>query len=210
MNNEQLISRVSYLKNEELKDTLIIQPISKLGNIRTMVEFIDWQSNKRLNHTEEFVLVTKDSSIYEADLVMFSRHYLFFDSDINYITGDYWNWKFKVPIESVENLSLAGSTAWSSAGWGAGIGLLIGTGVASASSSNNSSIGVSGSAVGVASMLILGLVGGLIGLAIGIGSEFEDVVFEINSQDDLLQLKKYAKYYYRYDDSVEEQYVEIK
>ncbi|MBT8379103.1 MAG: glycine zipper family protein [Ignavibacteria bacterium] len=207
-NNEQVISKVSYLKNEELKDTVIAQPLSKLESIRTMVELIDWQSNKRVEYAEEFVLVTKDSSIYEAELVMFSRSHLYFDSDINYITDDYLNWKFKVPIESVENLSLAGSTAWSSAGWGAGIGLLLGTGAAGAVSGGSSNI-VSSSAVGGASMILFGLVGGVIGLVLGIASESEDTVFNINSQEDLIQLKKYAKYYYQYDQSVEDEYVEL-
>jgi hypothetical protein len=209
-NDDKLISKVSYLKNEDLKDTVIVQPLSKLESIRTRIGVIDWQNNKRLDYSEEFVLMKNDSSIYEGELLMFSRTHLYFDSDIDYINDEYGGSKFKVPIDSVKKLILPGSTAWSSVGWGAGIGLLIGIGVLAGSSSSGSSNIVSSEAVGAASMLILGLVGGLIGLAVGIVSESEDVVFEINSLNDLLQLKKYAKYYYQYDQSAEDEYVEIK
>ena len=52
----------------------------------------------------------------------------------------------------------------------------------------------------------LGLVGGLIGLIAGIFSSTNDETIKSDTQIALLQLKDYAKYYFSYDESVEQNY----
>ena len=58
-------------------------------------------------------------------------------------------------------------------------------------------------------MISTPILGGLIGLIIGAAASTNDEVYKINSEYDLLKLKDYAKYYFRYDESVDEKYLEL-
>jgi hypothetical protein len=157
---------------------------------------------------EEFMILTKEVNEYEAELLMFNKEFLYFESDINYLTDSYSDFKFKIPISNVNALTIPGGDVSGSLAWGAGIGLAIGLISVAAISGEQSNV-VSSGDVAAVSFGAFALVGSLIGLIIGLASSSDDEIIYLNLPDDLLQLKRYAKYYFRYDESEEYQYIEI-
>lgn len=207
-NNDQLVSEVSFISKNTLRDTILIRPISELIIIRDRIGLLELQSDKRMNWPEEFIILTEDGNEYEADLLMFSKDFLYFESDNNYLTNSYGDVKFKLPISNVKKLTISGSNVSGSLAWGAGAGLAIGL-ISTAAISGEQSNVVSSGDVAAVSLGAFVLVGSLIGLIIGLASSSDDEIIYLNFPDDVLQLKKYAKYYLRNDESEEDQYVEI-
>ena len=117
----------------------------------------------------------------------------------------------KIPVSNVNQINILGKNkTWSYAGWGALIGLVVG-GISYFSTNENNSTNnsIDGGGFNDAEIITAPIFGGLIGLIIGAVTSTNDEVYNINSEYDLLKLKDYAKYYFQYDKSVEEKYVEL-
>ena len=90
-------------------------------------------------------------------------------------------------------------------GYGALVGLGVGL-VAALAFSSGKDIEIQ-FALGISFFTV---VGGLGGLIFGLASPSGDEEFILDYQNDLIQLKPFVKYYFRHNESLEEQYVEIK
>ena len=58
--------------------------------------------------------------------------------------------------------------------------------------------------------ILFGFIGGIVGLIVGLVSSTDDELIQYNSQEELFKLNDYAKYYFIYDEVIENKYVEIK
>lgn len=187
-NNDQLVSEVSFLSENTLNDTTLIRPISELIIIRDRIGLLELQSNKRMNWPEEFIILTEDGNEYEADLLMFSKDFLYFESDNNYIANSYSDFKFKLPISNVNKLTISENNVPGSLAWGAGVGLAIGL-ISTAAISGEQSNVVSSGDVAAVSLGAFVLVGSLIGLIIGLASSSDDEIIYLNFREDVYNLK---------------------
>ncbi len=192
-NGEELISKVSFKSNDVKKDTAFIQKLSALDDARQKIGEIRIENEKKYESPREFLIETKNGTKYICEIEMFSKTMIYCNASNNS--------KFKIDHTDIETLTLTGETnTWSCMGYGALIGL--GIGLIGAVASNEGYALIFGTP-------IVTILGGMVGLIAGIFTSTGDEVYSIDYQNDLIQLKPFVKYYFRYDESVEEEYVEI-
>ena len=199
--NKHLVSKVTFTKEGLSRDTVFIQTLSALQSSKTRIEQIEKESNKKIDSSEEFIIVTKNGNQYECKLEMFSKNSLYLVSEKNNSTFNSTELKFKLPLSSVDNLILPGeSNTLSCIGEGAlittGAGLMM-------------VLFAGGEGAAILFLPIVAAFGAIVGLVAGLISSSDDEIFQIDYQDDILKLKDYAKYYFRYEDSLEQRYIEI-
>ena len=114
--------------------------------------------------------------------------------------------KLKIYHSNIVRINLIGEKiTLSCMGYGALVGLGISLiGIFAFSSQEDREFAL---ALGVPFVTVLGGLGGLI---FGLASPSGDEEFILDYKTDLIQLKPFVKYYFQYDESLEEQYVEIK
>jgi len=205
--NKHLVSNVTYSKEGLSRDTVFIQRLAALLSSRKRIEQIEKENERKFESPLEFIIATKNGNKYECNLEMFNKNELFFNMEEYFLLGSLGSslpeLKYKLQISEVAQLTIIGeSNALSSMGWGALIGL--GLGAIPVFSGGNNSIGGGGIILIAAPIL-----GGLIGLIAGLVSSSDDEVIQIESQYDILKLKDYAKYYFGYNEELEEIYEEI-
>lgn len=199
-NNEYVVSKVTYSTTESLRETIFIQKFSALLDARTRIDEIVKENEEKFESPLEIIIEAKNGNKYKCNLEMFSKGYLFFISEENLLGSNSTELKYKLPLSKVENLILVGeSNAWSSMGWGA----LIATGV--------SLIGVLASNNGYAifGVPFFAAFGAIVGLVVGLISSTDDETIQFNSQLDALKLKDQVKYYFRYEETIDQRYIEI-
>jgi len=201
-NNQRLVSKVTYYENGKTNDTTFIQLLSALDNARKMIEEIEKENEKKYKSPREFFFEAKNGSEYICEIEMFSKTMIYCNTSNNS--------KFKFDHSNIEALTLVGETnTWSCMGYGALVGLGVGLIGAIASSQGEDSGGFGSGAQYVIGIPLITVVGGIFGLIFGLASSSGDELLPIDYQEDLLQLKDNAKYYFRYDESVEKEYIEI-
>ena len=192
--DQRLVSKVTYSENGLIKDTTFVQLLSALEDVRKKIGEIEKENEKKYESPREFLIETKNGTKYICEIEMFSKTMIYCNASNNS--------KFKIDHTDIETLTLTGETnTWSCMGYGALIGL--GIGLIGAVASNEGYALIFGTP-------IVTILGGIVGLITGIFTSTGDEVYPIDYQNDLIQLKPFVKYYFRYDESVEKQYVEVK
>jgi len=200
--NKRLVSKVTYSENGKTNDTTFIQLLSALDNARKKIAEIEKENEKKYESPREFIIETKNGTNYVCEIEMFSKTMIYCNTSNNS--------KFKIDYMDIETLTLVGETnTWSCMGYGALVGLGIGLIGAIASSQGEDSGGFGSGAQYVIGIPLVTVVGGISGLIFGLASSTGDELLLMDYQEDLQQLKDYAKYYFKYDESLEEQYFEI-
>ena len=204
-NNQKLVSKVTYSENGKTRDTTFIQQLSALDDVRKNIEEIEKENEKKHESPREFNIETKNGDKYICDIEMFSKNDIYFSTEENLFSEIFNTSKFKMKFSKVETLTLVGETnTWSCMGYGALIGLGVGLTIAIASSGDDYS--------GLAYLIgipFFTIVGGVAGLLSGFSQSSGDEVYPIDYRVDLLQLKPFVKYYFRHNESLEKQYIEM-
>jgi hypothetical protein len=203
-NNQRLVSKVTFSEYGETRDTNFIQPLSALNDTRKKIEEIELENEKKYESPREFIIETKSGDVYLGEIEMFNKFKIYFRTEETVSTNSFNDSKFKIDYLNIETLTLVGETnTWSCMGYGALVGLGASLVGAIAFSSGEDS--------GIAYLIgaSLTVIGGISGLIFGLASSTGDELLLMDYQEDLQQLKNYAKYYFKYDNSLEEKYVEI-
>lgn len=210
VSDDSLKIQITYLTDELLTDTIWLESLSYLESIRMEMNKKIIQGGEKVAWPEECVLLTKDGDRFDVSLVMFSRSYLYFVSEKNLLTNTYENFRFKLPIAKVHSLIYKESTILGPVALGAGVGLLGGILAQTAGGNSNEPIsrGLE-SSIKAGVFIIAVALGAMIGLVIGLASSGDEEIIVIQSEDDLVKLKNYTKYHFKYDQSIEERYVEL-
>ena len=201
--NKELISKVTFKSESMFHDTFFIQNLSVLENVRSTIKKIDAENNKNLNSPSDVIILTKDENKYKGLLEMFSEENLYL------LSNEHPDYRYKVPISKVDKIIISGeSKVLSTMGWGALIGLGIGVaiGLAAADGEGFISPGATVAAAGVG----FSLIGAILGLIAGLAGSESDQEIQIDKDNDILQLKSIAYYYFIYDEGIENDYAEIK
>jgi len=200
---DKLVSRLELQVSRGIVDTIIINSLSSLEIVRLNISKLDEENNKKSGIERDVIVGFKDERQIEGQLNMFSKSNLYLFSENNNENNISQSQYLMIPTLNVNEVNILGQNkTWSQAGWGALIGLAIG-GISYFSTENNSK-----NLRGI-ELISTPILGGLIGLIIGAAASTNDEVYKINSEYDLLKLKDYAKYYFRYDESVDEKYLEL-
>ena len=200
---DKLVSRLKLQVSRGIVDTIIINSLSSLEIVRLNISKLDEENNKKSGIERDVIVGFKDERQIEGQLYMFSKSNLYLFSENNNENNISQSQYLMIPTLNVNEVNILGQNkTWSQAGWGALIGLAIG-GISYFSTENNSK-----NLRGI-ELISTPILGGLIGLIIGAAASTNDEVYKINSEYDLLKLKDYAKYYFRYDESVDEKYLEL-
>jgi hypothetical protein len=204
--NSSLVSKITYAAEGILKDTVSVQQLSALNGVRLSIKKIEMENDEKLETLHEVTILTKDGKTYDAKLVMFNKYYLYL------LSGESSGSGFMIPLSNINNVVLLGeSEAVYSMGVGALLGGVIGAIIGFISGDDESGfLQFTAGEKAIGFGLIFGIVGGIIGLSSGLGSSTDDETIQINSQHDVIKLRDYAKYYFIYDEEVENSYTEIK
>ncbi|MFC2103284.1 hypothetical protein ACFLSS_02530 [Bacteroidota bacterium] len=204
--NSLLVSKVTYASDGILKDTISVQQLSALDNVRLKINKIEKEDDEKLEILPGVKILTKDGNIHEGQLVMFNKYYLYL------LSGESTGSGFKIPLSNINNVVLLGeSEVLSSMGGGALWGGVIGAIIGFISGDDESGfLKFTAGEKAIGGGLIFGFIGGIIGLISGLGSSTDDETIQINSQQDAIKLRDYAKYYFIYDEEVENSYAETK
>lgn len=210
-NDKQLISKVTYFENGFRKDTLFTQSLTSLAKVRSDIQLIDDENEKRINSAHEVIIFLKNGNHLKGTLDMFNKKYLYATTVPDLQPTNSSQLKIKVPASEVDSIILIGeSKVLSSMGWGFLSGAVIGGLIGFASGDDESGfIKFSQEEKALGAGVAIGLVGVLIGLIAGIISSTDDETIKNDYQIDLLKFKEYAKYYFKYDESVEKYYILI-
>ncbi len=209
--NKYLVSNVTCTKEGLSQDTVFVQNVSALGTARSRIEQIENENNKNIEMSRECIVVTNSGTRFKAKLEMFSKKNLYLVSNQHTLTVNPTELKFKLPIQNLDSLIfLAQSNVMGSVGWGALIGLAIGGGLGLLSGGDPKGFLVKTTEEAVIFWGVIGIViGSVIGLIAGLGSSSGDEIIEIDSQYDVLALKGDTKYYFRYDESIDQRFKKI-
>jgi hypothetical protein len=148
----------------------------------------------------EAIVILKDARIIKGRLRMFSKINIYIISENENETSGLPLDYLEVPLVKIDQIKILGSSkTWSYMVYGAVIGLLL--------FPINALVG--GWAY-VTIWILNPIIDGIIGLIVGASSSRYEDVYIIETQLDILKIKDCAKYYFQYDKSVEEEYVEVK
>lgn len=208
--NEKLVSKVTYTENGKQKDTTFIQQLSALENARERIKKLEVENEYKYESPKEYSIKTKNGKEYHGEIVMFSKSKFYVRTEENFSIGVVNTSNFKLDFSNVETLTLVGETnTWSCMGYGALAGLGIGL-IAAVASSTGEGGGGFGTGVGyIIGIPLVTVLSGIAGLIVGLVSSSSDEVLTMDYQTDLLQLKDNAKYYFKDDESIENNYVEL-
>lgn len=209
--NEFLVSKVTYTENGIRADKTFVQPLSTLITIRSRMERLDIENHKKVESPCEAIITVKNGKEYKGVLEMFSKDYLYLIAEDNGVHSNI-NSRYKIKLVDVDSIIILDeSNILSTMGWGALIGFALG-GVLGLASGGISSGIVQFSPLEAAAFLggFFGLIGGIVGLIGGLAESTDDEFIQYNSNEDLIRLKNYVKYYFIYDEVIENRYVEIK
>jgi hypothetical protein len=196
-NNQRLVSKVTYYENGKTRDTTFIQQLSALDDARKNIKEIEVENELKLETENETIVFLKDENTISGRLIMFNKDCIFIvteDEDSSF-TSKY----LKIHLENIYQIKILGpSRTLSYGGLGAVVGVLL--------LPVNALVG----AWALVTMWVFNpITCGVIGLVVGtISSRYEDI-YIIETHYDILELKDDVKYYFKYDESFEEQYVEI-
>jgi len=200
--DKQLVSKILFIRNDILYDTTAIQTLAVLEVARFQIEQ-KLHTNDTLDFKQrEAIISMKDGKVFSGYLDMFSKTNLYLSNAQELETEEDSNLKLSIPVSELDNIIFIGesdvlySTAMGTLAGAAFGGLLV--------------LAVGGDELAQGLLAIAGafftLIGGVSGLLIGLSNSDDDINVKITDQLDLLKLKNYAKYYFKNDKSVEQNY----
>ena len=200
---DRLVSKIKYTRNNSIYDTTAIQSLAVLEATRLQIIKILLRNDSIKYVQPEAIISTKDGKEYEGNIDMFSKTTLYLSKVEDLQSEKDLDINLSIPVAELDSIILIGkSSVLLSTAIGASVGATFGGIMALASGDDELSQGLS-----LIAGAFLALVGGVVGYFIG--ESEDDQVIRIDNQIDLLKLKDYAKYYFQYDESVEENYVEL-
>ena len=209
--NGKLVSKLKLGISNKIVDSTVVNSLSTLNKVRLNIAKLDAENNKKSDIELDAMISLKDERYVKGQLAMFSKRSLYLISENRVVNNISQSSSFKIPTKNVNEINILGQNkTWSHAGWGALAGIAIGGILGFASGDDESGFvrfQAEEKALGLG--LTFGLIGGIIGLISGISSSTDNHIIQCNSILDLLKLRDYTKYYYRYDKSVEGKYVEL-
>jgi hypothetical protein len=206
--DEFLVSKITYLYDGILRDTIKIEDYHQLYFLRqTLSKFIS-ENDKKLDSPLDATLFTKSRNSYDGKLQLFSKKYLYLNSDFNYLTGNSSVFDYKTPLSKVDSVQIAiKPNVGPYSGYGALGGFALGFIVGIATFNDD------WGAKKEVKWLVTGAIGAgagfLIGWLIGESMPPDFVNIRFNTPYDVTKLKDYSAYYFQYNEALENQYKEI-
>jgi len=205
---EFLVSKITYLDDGILRDTLIIEDYYQLYFLRQNVTKILMGNDKKLNSPLDASVFTNTGAQYDGRFEMFSKRYLYLNSDFNYLKDNSSAFDYKTPFLIVDSIQIAvksndGPYVEYGALGGFALGLIAGI------ATFNDDMGADKEIKWVVTGGIGAIVGGLLGWLIGESLPPDIVNIRFNTPYDVTKLKDYSAYYFQYNKTLEEKYVEL-
>ncbi len=205
-----LVSKITYLDDGVLRDTVIIEDFSQLFFLRQNLSKFKLENDKKFESPFNVSVFTKAGNNYDGKLEMFSKSYLFLYSDLDYIFNRSSRFN-KIPFLRIDSLIIQGfkPNVGPYIGYGALAGSVLGLGIGLYwINTENFWEGYGIYIVGITTLIGAG-VGALFGWVIGETLPPDIINVRFNSPYDVIKLKDYSAYYFQYDQLLEEKYVEI-
>lgn len=202
-----LISKISCVTDGSYTDSVIVEDISKYSDMRLKLNQFSMKNDKMLESPINAWVFTSEANKYEGKLNMFSKKFLYLSSNISYSTGEQMPFFFKASVEKIDSLMIPQEkNLLLYIGGGAFVGFLGGFFIGTATFEDD--WGTNKEVKWMATGGIGALVGALLGWIIGESIPNDYITIRFNSPSDVTKLKDYSAYYFRYDKSVEDMYVE--
>ena len=202
------MSKITYLDDGILRDTLIIEDYHQLYFLRQNVSKILMENDNKLKSPSDASMFTNTGAKYDGKFEMFSKKYLYLNSDFNYLNANSSGFDYKIPFSLVDSIQIAvKSNDGPYVEYGALGGFVLGliAGIANF----NDDAGADKEIKWVITGGIGAIVGGLLGWLIGESLPPDIVNIRFNTPDDVIKLKDYSAYYFQYNKALEEKYVEL-
>ena len=209
--NKFFISKI-YSQYGKVRDKVLVEDISEFKDLQIKLYQIILDNEKKFQSPLNTSVFIVDGHNYNCKLEMFSKKYLYFNSEIDYLTGNSSAFRFKTPLQKVDSLRIQAQkpnllpyVGYGGLG-GAAIGVLIG--VYWANNYENLYEGHDKYLIGISGLAGAGI-GAFVGYIVNTIVPKDFISIKINSTNDLIYLKDYAPYYFNYRKSLEESYVEL-
>ncbi|MBE0571504.1 MAG: hypothetical protein IH618_08170 [Ignavibacteriaceae bacterium] len=206
---EFLVSKITYLDDGILRDTLTIEDYHQLYFLRQNVSKIIMENDKKLNSPLDASVFTNTGAQYDGRFEMFSKKYLYLNSDFNYLTGNSSGLDFKTSFSHVDSIQIAiEPNVGPYVGYGALGGFALGFIAGIATFNDDWALQKE------TKWTIFGAFGAVTGFLLGwlIGESVPPDLVNIrfNTPNDVVKLKDYSAYYFQYNKTLEEGYLELK
>ena len=209
--NKFFISKI-YSQYGKVRDKVLVEDISKFKDLQMKLYQIILDNEKKFQSPLNASVFITDGHNYNGKLEMFSKKFLYFNSEIDYLTGNSSPFKFKTPLQKIDSLRIQAKkpnllpyVGYGALG-GAAIGVVIG--VYWANNYENLYEGHDKYLIGISGLVGAGI-GAFVGYIINTAVPKDFISIKINSTKDLINLKDYAPYYFNYRKSLEESYMEL-
>ena len=203
-----LISKVSFSSYDRFVDTVIVENISRLFELHSQLLQFEIDNDKKFESPPDATVFTNSGNNFDGRLEIFSKKFLYLQSDLNYFTNSSSPFRFKTPITKVDSLSITvKKNMFPYVGGGALVGFLggfiIGTATAKTDWPFKKEVTwfITGG-IGLAT-------GALIGWLIGESLPPDFVNIRFNTPYDITKLKDYSAFYFHYNKAIEDNYVEL-
>ena len=206
--NKFFISKI-YSKYGKVRNKVLVEDISKFKDLQMELYQIILENEKKFQSPLNASIFIDNGHNYNGKLEMFSKKFLYLNSDIDYITGISSPFKFKTLFQKVDSLRIQAKkpNLLPYVGYGSLIGA--GLGAATGLLWNKENLRVSDITIVALATLIGWGTGALVGLVIGSTTPMEFITIRFNSPNDILKLKDFTPYYFNYRKSLEESYMEL-
>lgn len=208
--NKFLISRITFLNNSILRDTLLVEDYHQLYFLRQHLTKFKLENDKKSEFPLTVSLFTKSGKDYNGRLQCFSKKYLYLNSDVNYLTDSPSTFNFQTPISKIDSMQISVNRGIGPyLGYGALGGAALGAAVGIYWINNvNFWKGYGKYIVGITTLTGAGI-GLLLGWLVESTLSPDILIVRFNSPYDIVKLKEYSTYYFQYDKSLVGKYLEI-
>ncbi len=208
-NDKNFVSKINYKDEGLLKRKILVESISAFHDLKNRMSQFKIENDHKYELPLPTSVFTRSGSQFDGRLKMFSKIYLYVNSDTEYGENERSPIKFKVAFSKIDSLSIP---VKQSTGkyllYGVGGGTILGFIIGYATFDDDWGLPKE------SKWLISGAIGAGIGFLFGwlIGESLPPNILTItfNYPTDILKLKEYSAYYYQKNRSIEEQYVEMK
>lgn len=209
--NKFFVSKI-YSNYGKVRDKVLVEDISEFKDLQMKLYQIILDNEEKFQSPSNASILLDNGNGYNGKLEMFSKKYLYFNSDIDYLTENSSPFKFKTLVTKVDSLRIQAKkpNLLPYVGYGALSGAAIGVaiGVYWANNYENLYEGHDKYLIGISGLVVAGI-GAFIGYIINTSVPKDFISIKINSTNDLINLKDYAPYYFNYRKSLEESYMEL-